>query len=141
MKLTLKRNQSANNATIGVLYLDDIFECYTLEDVVREITGIPIEQWKIKGQTAIPIGKYRVIIDFSNRFQKMMPHILDVAGFEGVRIHSGNSDKDTEGCLLVGQCWKIGENKIGLSRLAFESLFIKLEKAVNSGEEIYLTVE
>jgi hypothetical protein len=84
----------AATCTIGKMYIDGIDTCYTLEDVVREE--------KIYGETAIPTGTYKVIINFSNRFQQLMPLLLDVPEFEGVRIHPGNTDKDTHGCILVG---------------------------------------
>jgi len=76
---------------------------YGLEDAVREVAGKPVCDWKMPGQTAIPMGNYRVIINFSNRFQKFLPLLLDVPGFAGVRIHAGNTHKDTEGCILLGQ--------------------------------------
>lgn len=81
--------------TIGKLYIDDNYFCDTLEDVVRSGE-------KVYGQTAIPAGKYKVKKTYSPRFKKKLPEILNVPGFSGVRIHSGNTAKDTEGCLLLG---------------------------------------
>lgn len=124
MNLTLKRIELGDNYTIGKLYVDNVFECYTLEDKVR------LE--KIKGETAIPTGTYKVIITKSNRFKKDLPLILNVMNFEGVRIHAGNTDKDTEGCILVGKTWSKG-NFIGGSRLAFDSLFPKIQQGVKDG--------
>ena len=71
-------------------------QCFVLEDTVRA-PGV-----KIPGETAIAAARYRMIVDWSNRFQKYCFHILDVPNFEGIRMHSGNTDKDTDGCLLVG---------------------------------------
>ena len=102
MNLLLTRNPSYLTCTIGNLYVDGAFECATLEDAVREIAGVPVARWKVKGKTAIPAGTYTVQLTFSNRFQKVMPQLLDVPGFEGVRIHPGNTAADTEGCLLPG---------------------------------------
>ena len=119
MNLKLTRFEFGDTYTIGKLYVDNVFECYTLEDKVR-----PLEE-KILNKTAIPAGTFKVIIDMSNRFKKEMPHILNVPGFEGVRIHSGNTDKDTEGCILLGTTWTKG-NFIGNSKIAFNSFFKKL---------------
>ena len=95
MKLELKRIAYKETYTIGKLYIDGIYFCDTLEDKVRDI--------KIKDKTAIPCGTYKVQITYSNRFKKMMPLLLNVPGFEGIRIHNGNSESDTSGCILVGQ--------------------------------------
>lgn len=103
----VSRHPSDTSCTIGDLWVSDdggttwARLCWTLEDVVREITGQSVESWKIHGETAIPRGTYRVIVDHSRRFGRDLPHILDVPGFEGVRIHGGNTAVDTEGCILV----------------------------------------
>jgi hypothetical protein len=119
MIIGLKRDTFTDKSTIGKLFIDGEFECFTLEDVVRET--------KVYGATAIPVGTYRVIVDFSNHFQKDLPHVLDVPGFEGVRIHCGNTDKDTEGCILLGRTR--GEDFIGESKLAFAAFFPSLQSA------------
>ena len=95
MNLTLKRFWFTDKSTIGCLYIDDIFECFTLEDVVREV--------KIQNETAIPEGKYQVIINWSPHFKKVLPRLVNVPNFEGVLIHTGNFPKDTGGCILVGR--------------------------------------
>ena len=94
MNVTIKRNFLSDSVTLGELYIEGKKICLTLEDAVRDK--------KIPGETAIPYGKYTICIDYSNRFQKLMPHVLDVPNFVGVRIHCGNTPKDTEGCILVG---------------------------------------
>lgn len=126
INMLLQRKWCVKDATIGELFLNEVFECYVLEDIVR-----PIEQ-KVDGQTAIPAGTYKVIVDWSPRFQKNMLHILDVPGFLGVRIHPGNAPKDTDGCLLVGQTVDLAAGTIGASRIAYEQLFRKLydDKAI-----------
>jgi len=96
MKLTVKRNFKGADYTIGKLYIDGHYFCDTLEDTVRP------NGEKIKGKTAIPAGDYKVIKSYSPRFKKILPEILDVPGFSGVRIHAGNTAKDTDGCLLLG---------------------------------------
>lgn len=95
MKLTLVREELHEDCTLGRLYNGKDAICFTLEDAVRSK--------KIRGETAIPYGTYPVVITWSPRFQKHLPLLLDVPGFEGVRIHSGNTHLDTEGCILVGK--------------------------------------
>jgi len=140
MKLTLERNPSGVTCTLGSLFIDDVFECFTLEDVVREVPGMPVESWKIKGQTAIPAGTYRTQITLSNRFKKRLPILAGVAGFEGVRIHSGNTDADTEGCVLVGRNIAAGVEAITESRLALQSLMEKMDAAIERGEDINIEI-
>lgn len=127
MKLELKRRWFKKPCTQGELFIDGTFYCYTLEDEVREK--------KIPGVTAIPYGTYKVVIDYSTRFQKDMLHILNVPGFEGVRIHAGNTDKDTEGCILLGFVRLDGE--IRQSRDAVVGLFNKVK---DSKDEVILII-
>ena len=122
MKIEVKRLHRTDNSTIGELTIDGKFECYTLEDKEREFV-------KIKGETAIPKGTYKVIINQSNRFKRLLPLLIGVPNFEGVRIHAGNSNHDTEGCILVGQNRSV--DYITKSRKAFDSLFKKMQGAKN----------
>lgn len=94
MIVEVKRTFKGSEYTIGKLYIDGAYFCDTLEDTVRKE--------KIAGKTAIPAGTYKVKKTYSPRFNKQLPEILDVPGFTGVRIHAGNTAKDTEGCLLLG---------------------------------------
>lgn len=126
MQITIKRLYKTDTSTIGELLIDGVFECFTLEDVERPV--------KIKSETAIPKGTYKVIINESNRFKRLLPLLLDVPNFEGVRIHSGNTNHDTEGCILVGQTRN--KNYIGQSRKAFAKLFKKMQAA----KDITLTI-
>jgi hypothetical protein len=119
MKIEVKRLHRTENSTIGELLIDGVWECYTLEDVERDV--------KIKNETAIPRGTYKVIINQSNRFKRLLPLLLNVPNFEGVRIHSGNTNHNTEGCILVGRTRS--KDFIGQSRKAFDSLFAKMQKA------------
>jgi hypothetical protein len=125
--LKLKRRWLGPKASIGELYIGDDphKRCFTLEDVEREV--------KVQGETAIPCGRYQVIVNFSQRFQRSMPLLLSVPGFEGVRIHSGNTEKDTEGCILLGRIL-INANCIGESRAAFGDVFPMLEDASKHGK-------
>ena len=84
-------------------------------------------------------GNYEVAITYSNRFKRELPLIKDVPGFSGIRIHPGNTDEDTEGCILVGLVWD-GDDFIGQSRVAFQSLFSKMQTAIANGEKIHLEV-
>jgi hypothetical protein len=121
MKLRLERFEYGTTYTIGKFYIDGVFHSFSLEDVVRKGE-------KVNGQSAIPVGTYSVIIDVSTRFGKQLPHILDVPNFTGIRIHPGNTSKDTEGCILLGTTWT-GGDFISNSKLAFESFFTKLKEA------------
>lgn len=129
MELKLVRKEFTNDSTIGELSVNGKFECFTLEDRVRPV--------KIKGETAIPLGAYEVVVTFSNRFKKPLPLFLNVPGFEGVRIHSGNTKKDTEGCILVGQTK--AKNMVGKSRAAFDILFAKIKTAAQK-EKIFIEI-
>jgi hypothetical protein len=137
--LNLIRDPSYNSATVGRLLIDGIFECWTLEDQVREDDSQQVEVWKVRGQTAIPRGEYVVVIDFSNRFRQEMPRLLNVPGFDGIRIHAGNTHADTEGCILVGKTK--GTDRVGMSRAAYCALFDKLERAYTNKEQITMEVE
>lgn len=119
MKLVLEREPSTVHSTPGRLFVDGVFECFTLEDVVRPA--------KVYGQTAVPPGSYRVVLTMSPRFKRVLPLLLEVPDFTGVRIHPGNTDKDTEGCVLVGQTRS--RDFVGNSRAAFNTLFTKLQAA------------
>lgn len=137
MKLTLKRNEMSANTTVGELFVDGVFECYTLEDVVRDLAS---GAQKVYGKTAIPAGTYKVTITQSARFKRLLPLLNDVPYFEGIRIHPGNTAEDTDGCILVGTT-KVGrEGKatdfIGNSRVAFDRLFAKLQTA----KEVSITI-
>jgi hypothetical protein len=138
MKIELDRVQQDVDVTIGALSVDGDFHSWTCEDAVREVQGKPVADWKIKGKTAIPRGTYKIQITPSARFKRDLPLLIDVPGFTGVRIHPGNTAEDTEGCLLPGLD-RLGKS-VGRSRLAFDSLFIKIKEAVRKGEQITIEV-
>jgi Family of unknown function (DUF5675) len=140
MNLRLLREPSIAGATMGVLFVDAVFECFTLEDQVREVVGQPTATWKVPGQTAIPAGRYRVIVTPSARFKRPLPLVVDVPGFAGIRLHPGNRHQDTEGCILVGRrrAVQAGSPWVGESKLAFEALFPRLERAKG---DIWLSIE
>lgn len=129
--LRLKRTTFTDKSTIGELYMPDgVFQCFTLEDRVRD--------HKIAGETAIPAGRYQIVVDFSNRFQRLMPLLLNVPFYRGIRIHNGNTPAHTEGCLLVGR--KAGEDRINESIPAFDDLFPKIRKMVEAGK-LFIEIE
>lgn len=132
MEIILIRKEFTEKSTIGDFIIDGEWFCYALEDMVRE-PGV-----KIPGKTAIPEGRYRVVVDQSTRFGRAMPHILNVPNFEGIRIHAGNTEKDTEGCPLLG--FTKGPDFVGQSRLAFNKFFDLLYMALRD-EECWITIE
>ncbi|OXE34915.1 MAG: hypothetical protein CGW95_17050 [Phenylobacterium zucineum] len=131
MKMEVNRFMCGAVCTIGELLVDGEHECWTLEDVMR-----PGGE-KVPGETAIPDGTYKVIVNHSNRFGCDMPLLLEVPGFTGIRIHSGNLATQTEGCLLVGTGHTA--DSVTNSRLAFNTLFPKIRDAFRRGEEITIT--
>jgi hypothetical protein len=132
VKLQLERLQLDPEVTIGSLSVDGAWECWTLEDTVRA-AGV-----KIYGKTAIPAGRYQIVVTHSPRFKRELPLLVNVPGFEGVRIHPGNTAADTEGCILVGQ--DRHSKSIGRSRVAFDQLFAKIVRARSRGEVVTLEV-
>ena len=133
MHIRVVREPSKNDTTLGSLFIDDHWQCHTLEDVIRP------RGEKVRNKTAIPPGRYKLILSMSNRFKKIMPEVLNVPMFTGIRIHSGNTAKDTAGCLLVGQTRSVETRSIGRSRFAYTALMIKLTAAVKRGDTIRIT--
>lgn len=132
LDLVLERVQLDTDVTIGSLTLDGEWRCWTLEDPVRA-PGV-----KVPGHTAIPPGRYRLAITHSNRFKRQLPLLQGVPGFEGVRIHAGNTAADTEGCILVGA--DRYPKSVGRSRVAFAALFVELQAAHKAGRPMYLRI-
>ena len=122
MKLTLQRYLFTENYTMGLLFIDGIYFCDTIEDKYR---GQDLKTKKVANETCIPYGVYSVKITYSPKYKKNMPQILDVPYFTGVRIHSGNSAKDSSGCIIVGVKSKNGE--VLESRKTYNALIKRLE--------------
>lgn len=141
-QLLVKAITKTETSTISRLYINGHFECYVLEDkdrgMIQQMPLSDLRKLKVDGKTAIPSGTYKVNISFSNRFQKLMPILLEVPAFDGVRIHSGNWATNTEGCLLLGN--GIAKDMVTDSRTAFEAFFIKLKNMLKQGEVI-LTID
>ena len=136
MNLTLIREPEGQDWTFGKLYVDDVYECETLEDKIREVEGQPVKAWKKDKITAIPYGMYKIGLHDSPKFGRIVPILEDVDGFTFVLIHWGNYIENTDGCILVGTGrWQHG---ITSSRIAFYKLFANIEQAINAGEEVWL---
>ncbi|QIN96225.1 hypothetical protein DAC15_46 [Bacteroides phage DAC15] len=153
MKLRLKRIFRGDKYTIGKLYINEVYECDTIEDTDRMLTSQmsvdEIASKKVYGETAIPTGTYKIDMDtvspkFQNRawakpYNGKLPRLIDVKGYSGVLIHVGNKPEDTLGCILVG------ENKVKgqviNSTATFYELMTALLKAHKAGEEICITIE
>lgn len=129
--LKLERRWFSETATVGELYVDGQFFCYTLEDRLREPGA------KVPGETCIPIGCYEIVLSYSGRFQKLLPLLVNVPNFQGIRIHAGNRPENTEGCILVGK--GMDRDIITDSRAAFSVLFDRLKSCVEKGE-VFITV-
>jgi hypothetical protein len=126
MQLKLIRKVFNDNNIIGELYIDGAFFCHTLEDIERTK--------KVLNQTCIPCGNYTVILSESTRFKRILPEVLNVLGFIGIRIHNGNTEADTSGCILIG--YKTDNKKIWESVKATNDLVDKLTGA----DKITLTI-
>ena len=152
MLITIKRRPSANGCTIGQLFIDGQPAAVTLEDVVR-----PANAPKVYGQTAIPAGSYRVIVNRSTRFSAaaghdvFLPLLLNLPGANiffggqriddcGVRIHVGNAPSETLGCLLVGTQAAPDGKSIQNSRVAFAAVFARIQAALKAGQQVTLTI-
>ena len=133
MELILTRIARKAEYTIGRLEDENGKKlCDTLEPIWRNYDG---GELKIPKKSAIPEGTYRVVTTYSLRFRKYLPLLVGVPGFEGVRIHAGNTSRDTEGCILVGQNLQVG--KVLWSRITLE----RLMRLIENEKEIYLTIK
>lgn len=153
MDILLKRRYKGTSYTIGSLFIDGKYECDTIEDTDRAISNemneSEILSKKVYGKTAIPYGKYEITLDtVSPKFKGRswakfcngkLPRLLNVKGFDGILIHVGNTEKDSLGCIIVG------ENKIKgqviNSTVTFKNLYLKLYKTKLTGEKLYLTIK
>ena len=138
MKITMVREFRGRNFTEGTMYIDGKFQCYTVEDTDRKLES---GGQKIQEETAIPLGTYPLSITMSTRFKKELILVNAVPGFTGVRIHSGNSSKDTEGCIIVGSVnIKDTDDWVGGSKIAYDVLHTKVNAALKAGMKVYLEV-
>lgn len=139
-EIFIRRNDRQSGRTISTFEYSGI-TIFSLEDTDRNLkSDMPlagIKEIKIPGKTAIPYGRYEVGISYSNRFKKLMPIVFNVPGFSGIRIHSGNTEEDTEGCPLVGL--SRSTNMVLQSRIAYSRFFEWLEKTLKT-EKVFLNV-
>jgi hypothetical protein len=142
MELQLKRETFTEQSTIGTLSIEGKFECFILEDKDRGLSDTmsleKIAGTKVYGKTCIPYGRYEIDWTMSARFKVMMPILLNVKGYSGIRIHKGNTEVDSLGCLLCGTRKK--SNMVTESTLATRNLYAKIENAKKQGQRIYITI-
>lgn len=131
MEMLLQRQPTVDGVTHGDLIVDGKWAVFTLEDAIRHGP-------KIAHETAIPAGRYEVTITRSQHFGRMLPLLLDVPGFEGIRIHTGNTRADTSGCILVGLAR--AHDSIASSQIALSMVQPKIAGAIARGERVWLTV-
>lgn len=145
MELEIGRYVFQVKSTIGRLKANGKLVCHTLEDKDRGLTQLDpldrINRVKVPHETAIPYGRYKVILNFSQRFQCIMPLVMDVPGYSGVRIHWGNKSEDTDGCPLTGDYREGDQDWISSSKANYAVLMDILERAVSRSEDIWLTVK
>ena len=149
MEIRIDRAWKKRDYTISRVYIDGQRfgdgrnYCNALEDYDRGLTSDmtvdDILSVKVYGETAIPTGRYKVVLDWSNAFKKVLPHVLAVKGFTGIRIHSGNTAKDSRGCVIIGQNTKVG--MVTESRYWMGLLQKRIAAAINKGEEVWLTID
>lgn len=144
MIIKIIRKYFTEASTISELYVNDLFVCHTIEDKDRGLSSSmtleEIQKIKIYGKTCIPYGKYELVINFSNRFQKYLPLLIGVPGYAGIRFHPGNKSEDTEGCILPGDYSTSKPDWVSNSRVNFSKLFDMMKK-VEKKEKIFVIIE
>ena len=142
MKIELHRKWRKKGYSIGILYIDGKRICETLEDEDRGLfedrSLSDIRRVKVKGETAIPVGRYQITWTYSPRFRKMLPLLNGVPGYEGIRIHSGNKARDTEGCILCGRNTEVGT--VTNSRYWTGKVNALIERAIKAKEEVTISI-
>lgn len=142
MKIELHRKWRKKGYSIGILYINGQRICETLEDQDRKLNEDmslkDILAIKIKGETAIPLGCYQVTWSFSPRFNKYLPLLVGVPGYSGIRIHSGNKAKDTEGCILCGRNTEVGT--VTNSRYWTNKVNDMIYKALKANESVTINI-
>lgn len=154
MEILLKRIAKKSDYTIGKLFIGEEYFCDTLEPTWRNLLGVElppemvsrhlgrnsgVKARKEPGKTAIPEGRYPLVMTKSIRFKKWLPLLLGVPGFSGVRIHAGNTAKETQGCILVGENKKVG--MVVNSRIWLQRLIVKFIHARDKDEAVYITIQ
>ncbi len=142
MEIRIDRAWKREGYTISRLYIDGERICDALEDTdrgLRQSMGLEqLKKLKVYSRTAIPTGRYRVIMSHSPKFGKVLPEVLDVPAFSGIRIHSGNTPADTSGCVLPGLNQRKGQ--VLYSTKYTRIVIAKIEAAIAGGEAVWLVV-
>jgi len=142
LNLLLKRVALKPTYTIGKLHVDGVYFSDTLEDPVRDHNKDgdldDHGEGKVYGETAVPYGRYKVILNLSPRFKRILPRLMNVKHFDGILIHPGNTAKDTHGCILVGVNNQVG--RVNESKATFDRLFKVLSDADADGKEIFIEI-
>ena len=147
MNILLVRRWRGTNSTVSTVSVDGKAHQFILEDRDRGLKAsmalADIMREKVYGKTAIPAGRYQVVITHSARFKRMLPLLIGVPGYEGIRIHPGNRHVDTDGCLLPGKVyWQEHDDYIvGTSRTATEDLQLKIANAISRGEKVWIEIK
>lgn len=143
LNLKLERKWKKEKYTIGNLFINGVFFSNVLEDKTRglrqDMTLEEIKKIKIHGQTAIPSGRYEIRVTLSARFRRQLPVLLNVPGYVGVRIHPGNTDANTEGCLLPGKNDRVGQ--VSNSRATMAILQQRIEETIAQGGKVFIDIE
>lgn len=134
MKLRVERLWKKPAYTVGRLFVNGKFFCNTLEDTVRDLSN----EKKVYGKTAIPYGEYKVVYNWSPKFGRNLPRLLNVPAFEGILIHPGNTADDSAGCILVGRNTEVG--RLTESRYTSDKLNVLIEDAQRRGESITIEI-
>ena len=134
MKLRVERLWKKPAYTVGRLFVDGKFFCNTLEDTVRDLSN----EKKVYGKPAIPYGEYKVVYNWSPKFGRNLPRLLNVPAFEGILIHPGNTADDSAGCILVGRNTEVG--RLTESRYTSDKLNVLIEDAQRRGESITIEI-
>jgi hypothetical protein len=140
MELKLVRKTFLQDRTIGDIYINGDLFCQILEDTDRGLDSSmsldEIRRLKVFGKTAIPTGKYDIVLSYSNRFKTFLPEVLNVSGYKGIRFHPGNTPEDTHGCLLPGLVTP--NNEVSKSKIHFNYLFKEMKKV---NKKVKITIE
>jgi len=142
LTITLQRRPTDVDTTFGDLVLDG-FKCFTLEDAIREKPGVKVADWKVHGETAIPEGRYEIVLHDSAKFGADTLMLAFVQGFSYIYIHSGNDDDDTEGCIIVGDRIDQENRKIsgGKARGVLNKLKAIVVPAIKSGQRVFIDIK
>ena len=139
IKLKLKRIYKGSKYTIGKLFINDEYFCDTIEDIDRGLKSSMsveyIKKKKVYAETAIPTGTYKIEMTYSSKFKRILPLLVDVKGFSGIRIHRGNTEKDSSGCIVIG------ENKVKGRVINSTPYEVVLVKRLLEEDDIEITIE